>query len=153
MKTYFQFILIAASLIFCSWTAFKPNLSNSNSWSISIGKKILLASWKNNKMGDTVIIDIKTLKSKDTLFVTQYLCGYDGRNSSTTLTIKDDRGQVIKESTSMNSQLMYSAKLSLTEIMASNKFTNNQILNIYFSIYSKSDKINQTVLLGRLQVK
>ncbi|HEX6427141.1 MAG TPA: hypothetical protein VF008_05625 [Niastella sp.] len=153
MKKYLQFILTATSIVFCSWTMNKPNLVNQNSWSISIGKKVVLASWQNNKLGDTAIIEKKKIKSIDTLFVSQYLCGYNGQNSFTTLTIKNDIGQVIKESTNKNNQLMYIARLSLTDMLTSNKFTNNQILNIYCSIYNKADNINQTLLVGRLQLK
>ena len=153
MKNYSLFIFITLSIVFCSWTMNKPKLVNSNSWSLSIGKKLLLASWKNDKMGDTVVIEKKKIKSLDTLFVTQYLCGYDGRNSSTTLTIKNVMGQVVRECTSKNNQVMYIAKLSLTDILNSNKFINNHVLNIYCSIYSKADNVNQTLLIGKLHLK
>jgi hypothetical protein len=153
MKKCSLLVFISISIVFCSWTMNKPKLVRSNSWSLSIGKKLLLASWKNDKMGDTVVIEKKKIKSLDTLFVTQYLCGFNGRNSSTTLTIKNDMGQVVSQSTNKNSQVMCIAKLSLTDILNSNKFTNNDVLNIYCSIYSKADNINQTSLIGKLHLE
>ena len=140
-------------MTFCSWTMSKSNLINTNSWGISIGKKEILASWKNNKMGDTATIDKKKLKLSDTLFVQRYLCGYNGQNSITTVTIKNSQNEIIRESINKDNQWMFTAKITLSDILNSPKIKDNQLVDIHFTIDSKTENINQTVLLGRLKLK
>lgn len=140
-------------MTFYSWTTSKSILLNANSWGIIIGKKEILASWKNNEMGDTAVVDKKKLKQTDTLFVQRYLCGYSGQNSVTTLTIKNEQNEIIKEAIYKDSRLMFTAKMSVSDFLTSTKFRNGQILSVYFTIDSKTEKVNQTVLLGRLKLK
>jgi hypothetical protein len=153
MKKHLIFILTTISISFCSWTLSKPNLLNANSWGISIGKKEILASWKNNEMGDTAVLDRKKLKLSDTLFVQRYLCGYSGENSVTTVTIKNSQNEIITTSINKYNHGMFIAKMSLSYILSSPKIRDNQILSVYFTIDSKTEKINQTVLLGRLKLQ
>ncbi len=153
MKRYLILIITIISLSFCSWTIAKTNMLNSNSWGISIGKKDILASWKNNKMGDFASLSKKNLKLSDTLFVQRYLCGYDGNNSITTLTIKNSRNEIIKESVNKNNYMIFKAKMPLSDFLDSATINNKQILLVYFTIFSKIENLNQTVLLGRLKFK
>lgn len=145
--------MISIFIIFCSWTMPNSNLFNANSWGISIGKKDLLASWKNNEMGDTAVLDKKKLKHTDTLFVQRYLCGQSGQNSLTTLTIKNEQNEIVKEAISNDSRLMFTAKMAVSDFLTSTKLGTGQMLSVYFTIDSKVGGINQTVLLGRLKLK
>lgn len=104
-------------------------------------------------MGDTAMLHKKKLKLSDTLFVQRYLCGYSGQNSITTLTIKNLQNEIIKECINKDNRLMFTAKMPLSEILNSPKINDNQIVTIYFTIDSKAENINETVLLGILRLQ
>jgi hypothetical protein len=153
IKKHLIFILTIISMTFCSWTISKTNLLNADSWGITIGKKEILGSWKNNEMGDIAMLDKKKLKLSDTLFVKRYLCGYSGQNAITTVTIKNSQNEIIKVSVNKDNKWMFTAKMPISDILNSPKIKDNQILSVYFNIDSKTKEINQTVLLGRLKFK
>jgi hypothetical protein len=143
--------LAIMTILFCSWTI--NDVVNTNSWVIRIGKKDLLSSAKNNKIGDTVLIDKKKIKLTDSLYAGMYLCGYSGQNSVTTLKIKDQQNKVIKEVINKNDQLTFSAKIPASEVFVLNSFNSGEIFSVFLSIESNSEEINQTYLLGRLRSK
>lgn len=153
MKKNILFIFIIISFVFCSWTEKRKNTLNINSWSIHIGKKEILASRKKKQMGETAIVDLKKIETTDTLFVQRYLCGYTGQNSNSTLTIKNQQNEIIHETVNKNNQLMFTAKMAMSNILSSKKFHPDIILSVFFSIDSKSENLKQTVLIGKLKIK
>lgn len=104
-------------------------------------------------MGDTVALNKKYLKSTDTLFAQQFLCGYSGQGSITTITIKDQQDKVIAASTSINNQMLFVAKVSVADILHALVPDKEQMVSVYFTIDSREGTVNQTVLLGKLRIQ
>ncbi len=152
MKKVFLLVIPAILLIFCSWIIVKERALNINTWSVCIGKKYLLRSFEN-EMGDTVVLENKKIKLTDILFVHRFLCGYSGQEATSILTIKNEQNEVVAESAVKGSYFNFSAQLPVQNILTSNKYTSNQVFGIFFSIDSKAEEINETVLLGRMRIK
>ena len=145
-----SFIAICLMLL-QAWKTSKPITYNANSWSISVGKKVLLASWQNNEMGDTATLSILKIKSTDTLFAQRFLCGYNGNNSVSTLTVKNERNEAIAASIHTNKDMSYTAKMPLASIIKAISIQGKTI-GIYFTIEDNNDLLSKPVLLGRLRL-
>lgn len=103
-------------------------------------------------MGDTAILDLDKILSADTLFVNRYLCGYSGgQDAVSTIIIKNEKNEVLKESINRNNLWMYSAHMPMIDIVNSQKFIKSQSVSIFFAINSKKENLNQNVLLGVLK--
>jgi len=152
MRKYLVFLLFINCIVFTSWTLAKSHLLNANSWSISIGKKEVLASWKNNKMGDTAVLFKKNLNPSDTVFTEQFWCGYSGVKCTTKLTITNSDKQIIKESIVKDNQWL-SMQILLSDILNSQNIKNNGIAEVYFTVNNSEQNINQTAMLGVLVFK
>ena len=150
MRKFLLFTLIAISIAFCSWT---NDTLNANSWCMRVGQNELLASWKNNQMGDTVLFDKTKFKSTDTLFAERYLCGFIRQPAVTTVTIKNQQNQIIKQVVSKGTQLGMTGYIPLSEIIILNGYKSGQTLGVFLTIDFKNKDFNETVLLGRLKIK
>ena len=144
---------IFLSLALVSLTNERTHLPNANSWSISIGEKELLASWLHNEMGDTVTLKRIKLNGADSLVARRYLCGQSAEGLLVTLTIKNSRGETIAESETMNEHLMFSGSLRVSEIMYSPKIQSGDVVGVYFTIRTVTDKQDYPVLLGNLKLE
>ena len=125
---------------------------NVDTWEMRIGRKQIL-NWQKNKIGDTVLIDKNKIGLTDTLFVQRYLCGQSGQNSTTTLTIKNEKNEIVQQSINTDNQFVFTGKISLATILSSDKLAGSKVLEVIFSIDSRPHKINETVVLGRLKFK
>lgn len=140
------YLLSLICLILCSWKA--P--LNTNSWSIRIGKNEVLASWKNNKMGDTARLDLKKLNPDDTLFAGQHLCGSSAKGALVTLTLKNERNEIIAKTSNRESQWDFAAAMPLKGILTSPDLRPGQTLRVFFSIEWEQKEKPQTDMLGVL---
>ena len=150
MKIVSILTLIILSLTIVSIT--KSNLPNRDSWSIGIGEKVLMATWLDNEMGDTVALTRIKLKGSDTLIAERYLCGQTGGNAQSTITIKNSGGETIAESTNQNNGMMFGSRLAIREFLYSPKIKSGEVVGVYFSIKDESGKRDYTVLLGNLKL-
>ena len=142
-------ILTLALLKTNFWTIPEHFNLNVDSWEIRIAHKRIL-DWQRNKIGDTAFVDKRKIRLTDTLFVQRYLCGQNGQNSVTTLTIENEKNEIIQQSTNTDNQFVFTASIPLATLLSSAKTTNAKIFNVRFGIHSQSHKLDQTVLLGRL---
>ncbi len=143
------YFLAAILIVLCSLSM---NIKNANTWSIRIGKTEVM-NWQKNELGETAILKKNKLKLTDTLFTQRYLCGNTGGYSTTTLVIKNELSQTIKESIHKGDQFMYTAQISINDILTSSGFTYGQPISLFFSIDNKTGKISETVLLGKLIIQ
>lgn len=153
MKNRLMFLLTLFAWVLSSWTNSNSGLLNTNSWSLSIGEKVLLASWKNHELGATVTVARTTIKLMDTLYVERYLCGQNGNESISILTIKDALGDTIAEFSHKNTNFHFSANAQLADIVKSPKYSDGMMMDLYFTIKASSMDRDETVLLARLQIK
>jgi len=142
-------ILTLALLKANFWTIPKHSNLNVDTWEIRIGHKRIL-DWQKNQIGDTAFVDKRKIRPTDTLFVQRYLCGQSGQNSITTLTIENEKNEIIQQSTNTDNQFIFTASIPLAKLLSSSKTTNAKILNVRLGIHSQSHKLVQTLLLGRL---
>ncbi|MGN6647682.1 MAG: hypothetical protein ACTHJT_14265 [Cytophaga sp.] len=154
MKTKLILILTGLAIFLCSWKADTHSDLNVNSWNISVGNKELLASWERNKMGDTAVFDQTKYLLTDTLFAERYLCGQLGKPAVTTLTIKNQKNEIIKEVVNSNYKWGFNAYIKLSDFVALNDFKSGEVIGIFLTIDMKNDdRLDETVLLGRLKIK
>ncbi len=154
MKRSLILLLISLAVFLCSWTIDINDDLNVNSWNISVGNKELLASWEGNKMGDTAVFDKTKYLPTDTLFTERYLCGQLGKPAVTTLTIKNQQNEIIKEVINSNYKWGFNAYIKLSEFLALTDFKSGQVLGIFLTIDMKNDdRLDESVLLGRLKIK
>lgn len=124
---------------------------NTNSWSISISTKKILASYKNNKMGD--LATIETLKKDDILYAERYLCGQGSDNTTSTLKIMM-KNKLIYQKSHTNSGLIFSSKIHFSDILKNKNLVKGDILDIYFQLDNKGkDYYSEFVLLGKIKIK
>lgn len=147
----FLLSLITAS-IFYTGTLPQQEPLNANSWSISIGKKILLCSWKNNKMGDTAIVKLDKLKPADSLSVQEFWCGYDCRNCTTTLSIRDEKGKRIKQTTGKNGYRGPYGRMQLGPLLSSPEFLKGKVFDVFMDVEMGKEKYAHR-LIARIRVE
>ncbi|WP_157446998.1 hypothetical protein [Cytophaga aurantiaca] len=154
MKNKVVFVLLILPLIFSSWTTDTKDHLNANSWNISIGENVLLASWKNNKMGDVAIFDKTKFKSTDTLFAGRFICGSLGQPTVTTMEIKNYKNEVIKKVVNKNYRRWgTTAYVPLSQIVNLTDFKSGQTISIFLTIDFLDGESAQPMLLGSLKVK
>jgi hypothetical protein len=146
MRKNLVFILI--SLTFWSFTKHGVITPNANTWNVRIGDSLIMASWLNNKMGDTGVVNLNLFAHSDTIYATRNLCGYAGYGDDiATLTIKNIDNQIICESNNTRNIWSFDAKLPLSEIFNSNKFKKGQMVKVYFTMDFVKKEERDIVLL------
>lgn len=154
MKLSVILILTSISVLLCSWTKDTGNDLAVSYWNVSIGEDALLSSWKKNKMGDTAVFDKTKYLPTDTLFAANYLCGQYGRPVTTTLTIKNQQDEIIKETINPDHEWGFDGYVKLSEIINLEDFKSGKVVSIFLTVdMQKDDHVSQPVLLGRLKIK
>ncbi len=144
-------ILSTLLLGFYAWAIpIKKTIRNSNTWCIQIDNKDLLI-WTKNQIGEEVRLKLKSLKQSNVLHVQRNFCGQTAENSSTTITIKNNFGIIIKEVTNKNNSMMFEADIPVKDFI--DQFSIGQTISIYFTISSYVKELNSTVLLGKLKLE
>jgi len=145
------FLIAIFFLLLSSWTIERP--LNRNTWYVKLGHKDLL-TWEENKIGDTVNLDLNKLNKADTLLVQEYLCGHNPENNSTTiLTLKNQEGKTISKTINEKTELLfYTGKIQLATVLDKMKIINCEFVNIYFAINHRPDELGKEVLIGTLKL-
>ncbi|RZJ65527.1 MAG: hypothetical protein EOO50_13350 [Flavobacterium sp.] len=153
MKTYSILCLSLIALITSSFSEPENGAVNSNSWSISIGKKEILASYKGNKMGDLATIETASVKPTDVLVAKRYLCGMSAQDATSTLIFKNSSNDIINETQNTDDGMTFFVRLPMAKILESPNFEKG-IVDVYFVIDTKvKTEKKDAVLLGRLNFK
>jgi hypothetical protein len=88
------------------------------------------------------------------LFAERYLCGQLGKPAVTTLTMKNDKNEIIKEVINSNYKWGFNSYIKLSEFLALNDCRSGQVINIFLTIDMKNDdRLDESVLLGSLKIK
>lgn len=146
-------IITVLASVFCSWKVAVIKPTNANSWHLSIGKIAHWGSSKNNNMGDTLSLEKSKLKLTDTLIAERFICGSVGENFITTLTIKNNKDEMISTLSNYQNNFMFEASVPLEGILKLKQVKGRQLFNIYFTIKHKKQGQEETVLLARLLLK
>lgn len=144
-------LLAFLSMAFC-FSMPEKSMLNSDTWFIFLGKKQIASSWKNN-LGDTIVLSPKKNSPSDTLSFSRYFCGADALGTTTHLTLRNEKNDIIIETNYLNKTIAFEAKLSLNEIFQSPNFTKNKTFGIYLSYSAPDQGLTQTEYFGMIVVK